>query len=347
MSNFRFGGIRVFLTFPQCDRSKRVALKSIEDTDLFDVEYAVVAEEAHQDGTPHLHAVIRFKKPVHTRDCTFFDFVGGKHGNLKKITRSEWRVVAYVMKAGRWVCTNGFDAAKFVEAGMKKGSTKAALIAMQILEDSTVTLQSITKEHPGYVLMNLHKIQAFMKMASIWKEKEDTKTWTPLPVPTLYMHNKYIVEWLNLNLTIARKFKQKQLYIWGSVGAGKTHMINILSGLLNIYHIPKNEDWDDQYEDGLYQLAVLDEFKRQKTRAYLLEWLQGSSMSLKRKGLCRLIKSCNIPTIILSNYSLDELYSDPKYHGTLPALQARLEEIWIPTGMRIDILAGMEPIEIL
>ncbi len=345
--SFRFSGIRVFLTFPQCDRSKAVALRAIEGTDRFDCEYAVVAEEAHEDGTPHLHAVIRFKQPVTTRDCTFFDFVGGQHGNIKKITRSEWRVVSYVLKAGRWVATNGFDPVAFVSSGQKKGSTKADQIATAILEDSTVTLKSITKRHPGYVMMNMRKIEVFLQKVRLWTAKEMTKIWVPLPVPATEDWNKTIITWLNLNICKKREFKQKQLYIHGSVGVGKTHMINLLSNLIRIYHIPKSEDWDDLYEDGIYDLAVLDEFKRQKTRAYLLEWLQGSTMILKRKGLCPLIKSCNLPTIILGNYSLDVLYSDPKYHGTLPALQARLLEVYIPSLGRIDILAGMERIEFL
>jgi len=325
-----------------------VALKAIEDTDKFDVEYAVVAEEAHEDGTPHLHAIIRFKQSLTTRDCNFFDFVGGKHGNLKKILRTEWRVVAYVVKAGRWVATNGFDPVAFVKAGQKKGSTKADMIATAILEDSTVTLQAITKTHPGYVMMNMQKIQSFLQKVRLWTAKEETTIWTPLPLPPgVSTFNSTIIEWLNKNICQKREFKQKQLYIWGSVGVGKTHMINLLSKLIRIYHIPKNEDWDDLYEDGLYHLAVLDEFKRQKTRSYLLEWLQGSTMILKRKGLCPLIKSCNVPTIILGNYSLDVLYMDPKYHGTLPALQARLLEVFVPALSRIDILAGMGPIEIL
>ena len=73
------------------------------------------------------------------------------------------------------------------------------------------------------------------------------------------------------------------------------------------------EDFYDFYADKDYHLCVLDEFKATKTIQFLNLWLQGCTMNIRKKG-SQALKVSNIPTIILSNYSLDECYSKTLKH---------------------------------
>lgn len=99
---FKFQRKTVFLTYPHCTLAK-------EDVrDYFDVLYGlveyIVAKEAHQDGTPHLHCWFKFKVEVKSRDPRLFD-VHGFHPNIQTPNKSDGvaRVKAYCMKDGDYI----------------------------------------------------------------------------------------------------------------------------------------------------------------------------------------------------------------------------------------------------
>lgn len=99
-----------------------------------------------------------------------------------------------------------------------------------------------------------------------------------------------------------------------------------LEQYLSIYWIPIDEEFYDEWIDHHYDLAVLDEFKGQKTVQWLNRFLQGGPMSIRKKG-SQGRKTQNIPVIILSNFSLEECY--PKVaennSGRLDTLKERLQ----------------------
>jgi len=116
-----------------------------------------------------------------------------------------------------------------------------------------------------------------------------------------------IVDWLNKNLSSPMPFREPHLYIHGPTKYCKTSLINLLGQFIPIYYMP-TEDFYDFYADKEYHLCVLDEFKATKTIQFLNLWLQGCTMNLRKKG-SQALKISNIPTIILSNYSLEECYT--------------------------------------
>ena len=83
------------------------------------------------------------------------------------------------------------------------------------------------------------------------------------------------------------------------------------------------EEFYDQYSDD-YDLVVMDEFKGQKKITFLNEFLQGSTMSIRKKG-SQGIKQKNLPVIILSNLTLETCYRKANEDGRLDSLRARLE----------------------
>lgn len=56
-----------------------------------------IAREEHEDGTPHLHILIRFIEKINYKDPACFDFLTGKHGNYQSV-RSFKNVLAYLNK---------------------------------------------------------------------------------------------------------------------------------------------------------------------------------------------------------------------------------------------------------
>jgi len=95
---FRVQAKRYFLTYPQCALSKDVLARRIES--LADVERMVICEEKHEDGSPHLHAVVEFKSKFSSRNARVFD-LEGHHPNIQTV-KTWLAVVAYVKKAGDW-----------------------------------------------------------------------------------------------------------------------------------------------------------------------------------------------------------------------------------------------------
>jgi len=80
---FRLNAYGYFLTYPQCPLTKEDAATQLQL--LGQVVSGVVAEEKHEDGSPHLHAYLRFMKKLNVRKPEFFDLKGPDnaiyHGN--------------------------------------------------------------------------------------------------------------------------------------------------------------------------------------------------------------------------------------------------------------------------
>lgn len=95
--------------------------------------------------------------------------------------------------------------------------------------------------------------------------------------------------------------------------------------------MPLLEDFYDLYDDDLYDLVCLDEFRGQKTIQFLNLWLQGGlPMSVRKKG-SQGLKRKNLPMIICSNFALENVYKDA---NKIDSLRTRLLEVEVG---RIDI----------
>ncbi|XP_028063583.1 uncharacterized protein LOC114266856 [Camellia sinensis] len=71
---FRIQNKNIFLTYAQCSIPKERLLEKIRE--LFTTRgpnYVRVAHELHEDGQPHLHALVQFPYHFQTQDQRFFD----------------------------------------------------------------------------------------------------------------------------------------------------------------------------------------------------------------------------------------------------------------------------------
>lgn len=316
---FRIAGKHFTLTYPQCSTKKEVAASIIDDNWGDELEGYLVAEEAHKDGTPHLHAFLKFKaaKQFYRSDC--FDVIGGKHGSYE-VTRHIRNWVTYCTKDGNFVA-KGLD----VDAIKNKKGSKSTEVAKMLMDGKSV--RDVNDEDPGYVMMNKRKLEEYEGWIQCELAKKNKLDWVAPDTSDMTDTNKQIAEWICKNIRQPRVFKAPQLFIHGPRNLGKTSLIEWLEKFLSVYHIPMAEDFYDSYSEE-FDLLVMDEFKGQKTIQWMNEFLQGSSMTLRKKG-AQILKKKNLPCIILSNYSLKECYPKAHLDGRLNTLEARLEVVEI------------------
>jgi len=99
MSTFKFDSTSFFLTYPQSgDLEWSEIVQHLQS--LKDLDWLRVCKEQHQDGTPHHHAVGKFKARFQSRNARCFD-VKGKHPNIQPI-RSIAKALQYVSKDGEF-----------------------------------------------------------------------------------------------------------------------------------------------------------------------------------------------------------------------------------------------------
>jgi len=311
-SGFRMYGKNYILTFPQNATKKEVAAQRIEEHFKDEMKGYIVCEEQHKDGTPHLHVYISFhkRKQFKKEDC--FDFIAEKHGNYK-VVNSVKGSIAYVTKAGDYV-------AKGVDVEQVKKEKMSDKIAKLI--DEGKSMAEVKEAERGYFLLNKRKIEEYATWVQCENSKKSKIEWVPPKLDGLTDANLQIAEWISKNIRQSRAFKAPQLFITGKPNLGKTSLIAWLNKFLSVYPMPMEEEFYDQYSDD-YDLVVIDEFKGQKKITFLNEFLQGSTMSIRKKG-SQGIKQKNLPVIILSNLTLETCYRKANEDGRLDSLRARL-----------------------
>lgn len=148
MTNFNFQAKTIFLTYAQCNLTKEELLTELHQ--LFSIKEYCIAEEHHEDGSPHLHAFLQLTGQIHKRVATFAD-VKGFHPNITA-PRSIKAVIKYVQKDGNCLTSEG------IKDLLDKKSYG------QLIAESTNTvsfLNAVKKNYPRDMVMNYEKIKVF------------------------------------------------------------------------------------------------------------------------------------------------------------------------------------------
>jgi len=298
---FRLQARAYALTYPQCDADKQTVLEAILGKWGELVEWAVIARELHQDGHAHLHVGIQFTKKVDTQSVESLDNLTGQHGNYQAM-RSKRNWLAYLVKEDTDYLEHGIDVKAFV-AKTDKLSTRVAN-AVQ----GGMTMQEIRAIDPGFFMMHQKMIEYHL----LWCQREVVRSrepqWDPVFTNSEAPATGRIVQWLNENICQERVHKQPQLWIYGQTNMGKTTLLMWLFEVLRCYWMPNDESYYDLWEEGCYDLIILDEFHGQKRLTYLNQLLEGSPLTMPFKGGQRM-KIKNIPVIVCSNGSPRDCYS--------------------------------------
>ncbi len=328
----------LYLTFPRCSMEPKKALENIYNK--LDPEYCIVCREKHKPTKEedkewttqlHLHCVIRLKTRQRWRSYDCMDFITGTHGNYQS-ARNITHVVLYVTKGTDYV-SKGIDVESFKKAAKnKKRRVDQKCVVVSDMIRTGKKISEVEDFHPGYFMMNMAKIKAYVTHCDTRGKKEKKKKeWKKIDVNmALSEAGKDIIRWLNDNIFTYRKFKQPQLWIYGPKNTGKTSMMRWLEQYVRIYDIPPN-NWDDMYDDDGYDLAFYDEFKGSKTITYMNRFTQGGRCPLLRRNVPVYIKQNNIPVIILSNLDIVGSYPNTK-EVVLEALESRFLQVELKEG---------------
>lgn len=284
----------------------------------------------------HLHILVLFHKQFGTRNRSAFDFVCGKHGNYQP-AKHQFAVVNYLQKSDRAPLSYGEIPNPALKTGRSKGKkggsgspseSKSTTYAQALLSGSS-TLQEIMIKDPGYYMLKKRWLEEFDTACRFQQANASKQSW-----PTEWTYSgespetQRIAEWLKSNIGVTRSLRQKQLFVHGPKEYCKSTVIELLRAFFRLYEITKAEDFYDFYDDRTTDIAYMDEFKGQKQIQWLNQFLDGSWMTLRKKG-SQCIKMKNLPVIILSNFPLEQCYAGAlaKDPNKLDTLQSRLEVI--------------------
>jgi len=345
MSNFRIQSKSIFLTFSQCDYPLKDFRDNIEKYFGTNLEKGVCCQEKHKDGGLHLHAAICLHRPVNSRDKGLFDELVDPphHPNIAgRFTGGTLKAFDYVMKEGNFLPLNekSFDLKEFLKLSKEKKSSRAALIVKEFDE---APVEDVMENNKDFMLLHGKQVRDYVA----WRQERERRSKFAkaqaqkvfvVPAPGYFnAWNNEIASWLTTNLRQKRKHRQKQLWIQGPGGIGKTTLVTMMEEIysLSIYRWPKDERWWDLYGDGQYDLIVLDEFRSQKMITELNPILSGDPTTLSRRGMSPITKRDILPVIIMSNYTPEECFPSANEHGKLEPLLDRITVVKCEGPIRV------------
>lgn len=141
-----------FCTWPKCPVSKEDALTILNTNGLPEIEEYVIAEEKHEDGSPHLHAFLKFKKRVRFNQVKDKLDLLEYHGNYQG-ARNWVAVEKYCKKDGDYISNINIEAAKNKQNKklMKEDFEKDALELLEEGKLHPLSLNNFLKNQATYL----------------------------------------------------------------------------------------------------------------------------------------------------------------------------------------------------
>ncbi|QMW68663.1 replication-associated protein [Crucivirus-113] len=102
---FRINAKAFFITYPQCNLDKNKIYDLLPEKHTITEYY--IAEEKHEDGNPHIHALIKYSYKRNITNCKHFD-IEGFHPNVQAV--KNWNnSKAYVCKDNNFISYVSLD----------------------------------------------------------------------------------------------------------------------------------------------------------------------------------------------------------------------------------------------
>lgn len=336
---FRLRGSAFFLTWPRCDATCSSVLTYLQTSLGEFFRGAVVARESHADGTPHLHAYVECKKRFSTSSSRFFDF-DGVHGNYQ-VARQPRQCHDYVTKAG------SFESVGELRIGGDSGGGVKRRVAEEVADfidvEQVPSLNDIMDFNKGFYLMNRQRIIQF-RFDVLARRSRPLLKWDParlvdVPVEFASPSVRAVHQWLLINMFIPRLHRQKQLYLMGPTGVGKTCLMNMLLEVSRVYLPTIGCQYWDFYDDESVDMIFFDEFCGSHMHLTLLnKVLEGSEVSLKRR-YNGLRKKKNVPVILASNILVFDQYQSASFLQR-EAFMDRVDVVNVVREDRLDLYAA-------
>jgi len=224
-----------FLTSPHSVKKAKDVLDEYSTLmSKYTVEYAACVEEAHEDGTPHLHLVAKTSKQP---KVSFKDLekVFGKHVNVQTV-RNEHDSLSYINKSGTPVTFNNVPIEELISS-TTGGRGITTTIAKALIENPEL---DVLNEYPGFYLMNRRKVLEF-KTELRYKRKLEN-----LPHGT------------------------KHDWFWGPTGTGKTYKATTENP--DAYLKGCNKWWDGYVDEKVVIIEELSKKHGDFIGHFLKQW---------------------------------------------------------------------------
>jgi len=325
-------------------KTVKEAIICIED---HGVEEGSKGHEDGQDPGRHIHMCFKLDKKHCIKNPDFFDLLVGKHGNIQTC-RDYKACQIYCNKDGN-VITHNVDIEAVIESTRTKKGVKHETVVNFIkkgLEEGVVpTLKEVDEKFGAYVIQHETKVQSYIKLQHRFLS-EKTTPYHGIDMAKVLMESANnpqlvdVVSWLNKNLPPQqRPHKQKQLWLYGPAGVGKTRLQSQLSEYFAAYHVANEDKWWSGMDDSV-EIIMFDEFTGYKTLSDMKRLLEGSRFPMPQKGQQPFIKIKNIPIIICSNSSPEQVYHNvlEKSPQEFQPLLERLQVIELTKDTQIPFL---------
>lgn len=293
----------------------------------------LIGQEKHQDGNLHLHVVLQRDDPIILSLPDALDFLEGAryHPNIQAC-RNLPKALKYVTKedSDPHVEPADWDWQTLIGNQDSHRSPTRDLVATML--ESGSTLNAVKEVAPGFLMMNLERVQAYQ----MWLKAQvkPLSPWTPPLVHTNSLENE-VGAWLTANIQKDRTPRQRNLWLHGTSNTGKTHLCLQLREMLDIYWFPMSEDFHNLF-DNSKDLIVMDEFVGHLPIQSMNLWCSGTPMQVRTKG-GQLHKDIHIPVIVTSNEPPDHFYQNIqlKHPLTFQAFLTRFHVVHVTHQLNI------------
>lgn len=339
---YKFSGTGLYATWPQCETSKEKVMANINLSWWNWCQFIVISEEDHKDGTPHLHAYIKFKTKRHFTGCHFADFLvkteqfpRGKHGNYRMVKKPEG-CFRYVIKGGKFIWKGTLP--KRFQAILKGDAPKEKKVTLEDLcekiKSGELTYDQIVLQHGKAAMLYGRRLQEYEMQVKALQEKP-LKKFPGFDVEAPYLYEEIedddlrkqvqkIFRWVNDNVgNFQRALRQEQMYIWGPGGIGKSSLLECLEEYFRVYELPMTEDFMDKWKND-FDLIKVDEWNGSKPITFMNRLLDGQRMEMKKKGVTSITKNVKTAVMICSNKAPGDCYAGVKAWMQVEAFKSRL-----------------------
>lgn len=321
------------ITYPQSKLSREEVQNHLSSIKA--IEKLVVGQENHQDGNIHFHAFVEYKDKIDSKNVRLWD-IKGEHPNVKSVGRGKKNlrnVVKYCTKEDETPLIVGFDLAELENLPGEYGTM------IQAIKDGA-NMMTVRQEYTGSYLRYKRGIKELIAELQQDRQKKLKLKWKPVKsnVPE-------IAQWLNDHIRRERENPLPQLWISGPPGVGKSSLVTFLMKYLTCFQVPTDK-WLCGYQDGEYDLLVIDEFRDKNYPLQKVNKLaDGKAHVFETKG-GQVNKTDPLPLIVLSNYTLENTYRKVRSEmiGEF-TLDRRFHEVYVPAGILISVEEDTEVVE--
>nr|QKV51194.1 putative replication associated protein [Crucivirus sp.] len=295
---FRLQSKNLVLTWPKCYTSREQVREKCELHFAGNIRGYAIAQEAHKDGTPHIHVSMMLKERIDTKYENELDVLAGQHGNYQS-ARSLKKWTNYVLKSD-------VNAIKFGDILDDETWTT-------ILQSSTVKemWENLVKNKPRDAAINGKRIvENYHYHKGLKRKRQEKPEKKLLPFKITIPMERWVID----NVHRPNLFERTRcLVVHGGPNLGKTEWARSLFPKENVCYL-----------QGIFNLKKLEEIEDLKLIIFDdIEWhdLPQKKMLLQAKGETELtdkyMKKCTVhihaPAIYLTNK--DDFMSDVEFNS--------------------------------